>query len=456
MSQTVSRRRIAVIVLMVLSLVAAACGDDAASTNDETTTTTAEPDATTTEPGESSTTTPPETTGSVPLTASFRGVTEDTIKVGVMAYDFDRLADIGVDLGVSNSGDLYVAALEAINDRGGIHGRMLEAVITEFLPVGSTEADEACVRLTEDEEVFVVVGTTLNEQILCVTDLHETAAVVAAGMNEERLSRARAPYVTVGATQADRAAMFLDLMTDAGILDGQNVGVIGSVDVSETNFRTIVEAFRTAGYDPVEGLIGGNAEDLTESAREQGIIYQRMDEAGVEIAVSTTGIPLEIANAYDAGYEPEQWLLATSMSGRGLTSEGVPHDYLDGAYSVNDTPVGTTGQPTMDDDPLVATCIDDLRERTDHELPYSLDVPVNNILSALYACSIATILETAMTAAGPDLTNDSFQAGLETMGAFQLPGFGDATLGPDDYGASTSLTPVRFDASTGTWVPLDG
>lgn len=443
---------VAALSLSAVSLLAAACGDDDGG-DAAPDTATLEETTTTAEAGDPSDDT--TTTTAAEPTASFRGVTGESIKVGVLAYDWDRLAEIGVEFGVSNNADLFVAALEEINERGGVHGRLLEPVVAEFLPVGSTEADQACVRLTEDEEVFVVVGTTLNEQILCFTEINDTAAVVAAGMNDERVARANAPYATVQASQETRAADFVALMTESGVLDDEKVGVIGSVDVSETNFRAIVQAFRDAGHEPVEGLIGGNADDLTESAREQGLIYQRLDDEGVTVAVSTTGVPLEIFNAYDAGYQPEQWLLSTSMTARGLAAEGIPLDYLDGALAVVNTPTGTTAQPLLGDDPLASACVEDLRARTDHPLPYELDAPVNNITTALIACAIADILEAGLLEAGVELTNDSFAAGLEAIGEIDLPGHLDADLGPGDLGAAKGLTLVRFDAAQGVWQPVE-
>ena len=56
-----------------------------------------------------------------------------------------------------------------MNDRGGINGRMLELHPVTYLPVGTVESDAACVQLTEDEEVFVVVGTALGDEVLCYT-----------------------------------------------------------------------------------------------------------------------------------------------------------------------------------------------------------------------------------------------------------------------------------------------
>jgi hypothetical protein len=446
------RRRVVavpfIVTLAAFALIAASCGADS-----ETDSAPTSAPITTDAPDREDAGTP-ETTETAPLTASFRGVTPEVIRVGILAYDWDRLAALGVSFGTTNTGDLALAALAAINDRGGIHGRMIDPYLVEFLPVGSDESDKACVELTEDHEVFVVMGTTLNDQVLCFTELNDTAVIGVTGMTDARRDRSIAPYATVLATTEQRTTAFIEMMQSAGVLDGATVGVIGSADVSEDAFRTMVDGFRTAGFAPVEGLIGGNADDLAASAREQGLIYERMVGAGVDLTVSTTGVPLEIANAVEAGYQTDQWLLSTVMTGTGLTDAGVPHEYLDGALAVVNTPVGTSAQPALADDPLTAACIDDLVERTGHPLPYSLDVETNDIGSGLFTCAIATILEQALLAAGPELTNDSFRAGLESIGDIELPGFSDASLGPDDMGAAKGLTLVEFDAASGSWDPV--
>jgi len=442
-------------VLVALALLAGACGDDAGtSTADETTTA---PTTTTSNDQTDSTTTvdAPTTTAPAELTASFRGVTEDTIRVGVFTYDWDRLAAFGVKFGVTNAGDMWEAALHEINDRGGIYGRQLEVYVTEFLPAGSDESDRACVELTEDHEVFVVIGTSLNEQILCVTELHETAAIVAAGMTDERLARARAPYATFAAPTAERAADVVALIESTGVLDGATVGVTGSSDVSATGFQAMADAFTDAGFDVVEALTGGAGGDLTEIARDQAILYERMADRGVDVTVSTTGVPLEIANAIESGYESDQWILTTIMSGRGLRDENVPWSYLDGAIAAASTKVGSSAQPDLADEPLVAECIDFLIEETGQPIFYEFDVEVNNLTQGLVVCNMVKILEEALLNAGPVLTNDSFQAGIEAIGEIELAGYTEASLGPGDLGAVKGLRLLEFDGETGVWNPFE-
>jgi hypothetical protein len=432
-------------VFAVMMLLAAGCGSDDSSDNgsSESTeqSTSADGDTTTSDPD-------------APLTASFRGVTPEVIKVGVTTFDWDQLATMGVDLGLSNSDDIYEAALASINERGGINGRMLELYPVVYLPVGNVDAEAACVELTEDHEVFVVVGTTLSDEILCFTDDHETAAVVSAGMTEQRKADARAPYVTIGVETEERSNGFVAGVQEVGALDGATVGVTGSPDVSIEAYESTVQAFRDIGIDPIEGITGDNDEDLVESANDAGIVYERFRAAGVNTTVATTGVPLEMANAVAAGYTTDQWLMLLPMSGTGLRKADVDPSYIDGAYSISETPLGTALQPSMADDPLVAACIDDIEERTGRTFPYELGLEKNDIAAALGACSIVIVLERALTDAGPDLTNESFGAAVEGIGDIDLPGRTGAHLGPDDFSAGGELTTTQFDAETEIWNPV--
>ncbi|MCH7790022.1 MAG: hypothetical protein IH940_11365, partial [Acidobacteria bacterium] len=228
------------------------------------------------------------------------------------------------------------------------------------------------------------------------------------------------------------------------------------ISVSENPFRQArSRALRDLGFDPIEGLTGDNDADLLQSANEADIVYERFRSAGVTVAVSTTGVPLEMANAIAANYTTDQWGLRTSMSGTALSDAGVEAAYIDGAISVAETPVGTALQPSMADDPMVAACVDDVEQRTGRSFSYDLDVEVNDIGAALAACSIATVLERALTDAGPDLTNETFGSALEGIGDIDLPGRSGAHFGPGDLSGGGEFTTIRFDAATELWNPVD-
>ncbi|MDG2027741.1 MAG: ABC transporter substrate-binding protein [Acidimicrobiales bacterium] len=396
---------------------------------------------------------PAPETEPVELTASFRGVTAESIKVGVTALDWDALADLGLHFGRSNSGDLWEAALERINDNGVVYGRTLEIVVEEVLPIGSVDFDEACARLTEDEEVFLVVGQALEDQVLCLIELNETAAVTVAGMADPILDRAVAPYTTLWASFETQATNLVALVEESGALEGATIGVTGSADIGLAEYEAIVAAFRAAGYDVVEALVDADGSDIQNTEQDLAVVFERFRDAGVDFTVSTTGVPLEIAGAQNAGYTTDQWLLTVVVTESGLSDAGVDTDYLDGALAIVNTDVATTNQPSMGSDPAVAACIDELVAATGHALSYELGTEVNDIATGLHACAIADIVEQALTNAGPVLTNDSFQSGLEEMGDIDLAGYLDASLEAGDLGAAKGLRFARFDA--GAWELID-
>lgn len=436
-----------VLIIALFSLVAAACGDDVgpeAETAPVTSTTVGDAAA-------SSSTTSPAPPSTVRTAEPHPGVTEDSITVGVLSLDWQALADIGVDTGRGTSTDLYVAALEGINDRGGVNGRMLEIVVQEVLPIGAGPADEACVALTEDAQVFVTFGAMLQDSVLCYTETHASAVVNFSGRTEEREQRALAPYVTILSTQSDLARDFVATLETRGVLEGRTIGVLGSVDADEQAYVDVFEAFVDAGYDPVPGLIGANQSDLNASEADQGLILQRFETEGVDLTVSASGLAIILSNAVEAGYETDQWVFSSLPDANELTDAGVALDYIAGAIGATISPVGTSAQPALDEDPAVRECLEALDAETGRTYQLGLDVTPNDLGSYLFACAGATILERALTAAGTELDYVSLQAGLESIGDFELAGYGPANLSAGSLGAIDTFVFVDFDETTGVW-----
>ena len=92
------------------------------------------------------------------LTATARGVTAETITIGVSYLDIDQLVQLSISPATWGDQELVIQALvDDINNRGGINGRRVEVVMDKYSPIGTTEAEAACLRLTEDNEVFAVL-----------------------------------------------------------------------------------------------------------------------------------------------------------------------------------------------------------------------------------------------------------------------------------------------------------
>lgn len=126
-------------------------------------------------------------------TASFRGVTEDTIRIGAGFWDTSLF-------GFGFFGDpelVWDALVGAVNAEGGVYGRMLEVSIAGFNPALPNEMLAACIKLTEDDEVFAVLGGMRGDANFCVSEQHETIHVGSqVNARGELLERARAPIAS--------------------------------------------------------------------------------------------------------------------------------------------------------------------------------------------------------------------------------------------------------------------
>ena len=138
-----------------------------------------------------------------------------------------------------------------------------------------------------------------------------------------------------------------------------------------------------------------------------------------------------------------------------LTAGGVDLSYVDGMLTLMPTPVGTVDQPAMADDPAVAECVSIIEDRTEETVDYALDAEEGNLNLAINACGAATILELALTAAGPVLTNDSLASALAGLGEFSMAGFPSASLGPDDHDAAGAGQLAIFSAADEAWAFVD-
>ena len=133
---------------------APATTEAAAATTAAPATTEAAPATTEAAPG-----TTEASSSSVELTDSYRGVTADSIKIGVLLLDLVKLKEsAGVELKWGDNQAQYQEAIDTINEDGGVLGRQLDPVYVFVDPLSETGYQEACVQLTEDEQVFAVIG----------------------------------------------------------------------------------------------------------------------------------------------------------------------------------------------------------------------------------------------------------------------------------------------------------
>jgi len=410
------RVRTRLILLIVVAILVAGCtaGDSGDDTASEDTSGGGETEATT-----------PVPTGPAP------GVTDDSIKVGVQYVDLESLGDIAT----LDHGD-YQAAYEAlfddINANGGINGRTIDPVIVGINPVGTDAADAACVQLTDDEEVFVIIGFFQGDGVLCPLETHETA-VIGGQMTPERLERAAAPWFTTE-SGTDLQNEVVRAMAEAGELDGTVAVFSGPAEAAQTE-DVIVPLLEELGIEPVEVVLQeeppGGEVDIVEQNRQVAVIAERFEAAGVDqvLAVGSSGLGWA-GGVESLDYRPKLLLTdQSSITAYANDTAGRDLSVLDGAVAGN----VYGGAQNIFELPQMQDCVSIVTDAgIEVPEPASLGEDEGAIYSAgMESCGYVSLLQALLEAAGEDLNYGTLAAAVADGLEVDLPNQPDPlTYGP--------------------------
>lgn len=440
-------------VLLALFAVSCSTGDSDDTQTDGDTPSTDASDSTDDDAGTTTTASPDDTADAttttidadVPRTASFRGVTEGTISLGIAHWD-TSVFGFGF---FGDPNEVAGALTGAINDRGGVNGRSLETAVSSFSPADPADMLETCIELTQDNEVFAVLGGLRGDAAACVSESGETINLGSQVNGQgELLERARAPiagFLSVG-TSVEEA--FIAELDGTGWFEGAtNVGIHYDSNATVERVGAVTEAALTDLG--LEVAITLNIDDLglTEDELENRseIMRQQVRDAEIDrmliIGAAATGyvtyaeldLPLAAADSNN---------LATAVGG------GIDPADLDGTISA------TTGL-SLDSDPIdekSQQCLDDAQaalpdarfEQPGAGVVNTAEDP-NYWNYTILLCRDIDLFVQAATAAGVELTNDSFQAGLESLTDTSLPQYPFVSFGPDKYNGNDTLRLVEFD-----------
>ena len=228
--------------------------------------------------------TTPQTTAAPSATGPAPGVTADSVKIGITYVDQEALKKVGLNYDLGDWEGAAKALIKQINDAGGINGRKIDATYVKVDPTGPQSAQAACVKLTEDDDVFMVSGFFVADAVNCVVDTHKTA-VVGGDQTAQRLQNAKAPWLSPlpGAEQPTRV---IKALKANGSLDGK-VGVfVGQSEDTATLNNDILPALKDVGVTPVEtAVMDAPVSDTAAIQNKVNLIASKFQASGVDTVV---------------------------------------------------------------------------------------------------------------------------------------------------------------------------
>ena len=387
----------------------------------------------------------------IELTATWRGVTADTITIGVTYLDIDQLVELGFSRASWGDQELVIQALaDDINERGGINGRQVEVIIDKYNPIGATEAEAACLRLTEDNEVFAVLFGFLGPAEVantCIVGQQETI-LVGGTQTPERLAEARAPWVTERSTREQNTAALFTLLDEEGMLQGRSVAVVADLPAAD-QLEGVGALLRDHGVEPVlEIATSSQVADLIAQNQEWAALSERIRASGADTLLLVGNASAGIENARLNGLDVDIW--ATDPSGLGSNlGANVDPESARGVISTS----SMTGGQVYETDPRFKECLDAVNSRhPDIEIknPDTLEEGEPLWFTNLQGhCRFFQIFELLATAAGPNLTHETFTEAIENATQFSIASQPYASYGPGKYTSNDTFQLVEQDPDVG-------
>ncbi|MDH3706604.1 MAG: ABC transporter substrate-binding protein, partial [Acidimicrobiia bacterium] len=361
---------------------------------------------------------------SLPLTASYRGVSEDAIAIAIPIVDEATIErDFSVELNWGDQQAKYELALARVNDAGGVLGRTLDATFIEYVPITQDNTDQVCLEATEDLGVFAVVGFIRPDAgVLCFTELNDTPFVGGGDVpTSETRDRSIVPalYPAVSAARLDEA--LVEVMDQRGALAGRTIAVHGR---DTARLDTVEAALAARGYEAsTRTVLDAPESDALEMASQLDVIVERWNADGIDLVLNTTTNISMLAAVNRAGLEVD---IATNSTDVALGPDAV---FAQGATEAEVSRVTLVSPASLQaayesgHGPTV-TCVDEWNSaHPDEEAVFDPSGDqLENIGQVLFACQNIELFALVAGAAGVDLTPDTMLAALDELSAVELPG----------------------------------
>jgi hypothetical protein len=377
-------------------------------------------------------------------------VTATTIKIGITYPDLAAIRNV-VNIDHGDYRTAYTAVIDDVNKHGGVNGRMLEPVFAPVNPIGTAPADAACTKLTEDNQVFAVLGSATNPT--CYINTH-AVALVGTSVSPDQAKGAKAPWFSTSLTDDRNLVKVLDAVDKKGVFTGHKVAVVGQSGDATALRDVAVPELKKLGVNVVETAINSApTTDVSAGYQQYGLIASKFQSSGADVVVAVgqagTGWPKAL-QVNRSSYLPR--LIAGSFNSLAAyvadTSGNDPAVLKDAVTGSSNPP-----QSVAWNDPAMKSCVALVQQA---EPAAQINDPItataktpNTWVSPTAACQNVSLFVAIAKAAGATLNNTTFDNGGESLTNVVLPGFGGVALhyGPGSHDGDGAIYLSNYDTT---------
>ena len=387
-----------------------------------------------------------------------QGVTATTIKVGIPVIDFAALAgSVGVQLNEGNIPDAYSAIAAYMNAHGGVDGRKIVMYYVYANPAVTASGDAACTKLTEDDNVFVVIAPVYPD---CYQVQHDTPVI--AGALPSDVPATAAPDFNLSPPGIAYDPVELAAFDQRGVFKGKKVGVFSGSGIDAAEANAVTADLKKLHVDVVQtAIVSAPATDTVAVDQDTESDALKFQSEGVNEVIGVGGSgatdwPRALQDVQST-YKPP-WIATnvTDISSNVEAAKG-SNPYLENVMTAS--PITSVyGEWTS---PAVQKCAAIVKKAYPSDTftpPPKSNVAAsdsNNVTYApvLGACQELAILAKIADAAGKHLTVASFTKAGESLRNVTFPGTGPVSFGPGRPYALGAANILVYDSKTGNLVP---
>jgi hypothetical protein len=382
------------------------------------------------------------------LTASDRGVTPTSIKLGVTIIDLGGAGKLGFGIPGFDpklQESYYNAFIGNVNKNGGLLGRKIDPVYITYDPTNSDSMQAACLQATQDAKVFAVVdGGGLNGPA-------ELCTGGAVGTPEGLDTQAHGNLFTLFESGMRSLSNLSWFAAQRGYLKGHTIGILDDENpgnpqtVTDSAVRVLAQLGYKIGYRVDLSADAGTANSQIPVA------VQQMRGHGVDLIFLATNListTTFVQAAAGSGYTPDYLATDWQSQTADLAVTNMPDSFR--AKAISSIRIGewrTGAKP----DAAEIECHDIYRAGSGTDVPQSDD----NYQGMNFACGLIKVLTTGATRAGVNLTRSGLSKAIQAIGPLPLAFFGSASYRAGKFDAADGLRTLTFQNGCKCWVPTD-
>ena len=317
-----------------------------------------------------------------------------------------------------------------------------------YTPLGTEVAEQACLKLGEDEDVFAVLGGFLGPAEPANTCIvgQQATTLVGGVLSEDRLKEAKAPWISDRPLRTRQANIMFELLKEDGKLEDAKVAVVSSSDAEDVR-ESVIGELEAAGVKPVADLASdAPVGDITGEDNAWATIAEKIRTADANTVLLVGNPSAGIRNIASQGLEVDTWVLDQEA----LTSLGSTVNLEDARGALSSAPM--TGQEAWDDE-TSKECRDNFTKANpdvkiiepDDQKEGDDDTPRGIITS----CRFLKLFVEAAGKVDGELNNDSFAAGAAELSEFSLPAQPYGSLSAEKHDSNDSFRLVEFNPDLG-------